>query len=91
MGKNKKFADSLTTRSKNGLTGFFGDPDILYQPEKIAVGRDRLTLARNIGLKSLQEITFLLFRFGYIGDIKKWLGIKKYNHHWFFSCCCLVN
>ena len=46
---DKKFADSLSTRSKNGLTGAFGDKDIIYQPERIAAGRDRLTLARNIG------------------------------------------
>jgi len=46
---DKKFADSLSTRSKNGLAGAFGGPDIIYQPERIAAGRDRLTLARNIG------------------------------------------
>ena len=73
MKTNKKFKDMLSTRSKNGLIGCFGDRDIICQPEKIAAGRDRLTLARNIGPKSLQEIAFKLIRFGYIDDIDKWL------------------
>ena len=70
----KNFKDMLSTRSKNGLTGAFGDPDIIYQPERIAAGRDRLTLARNIGAKSLQEIALLLYEFGYIDDVEMWLG-----------------
>jgi hypothetical protein len=68
-----KFTNSLTTRAKNGLTGAFGDSNIIYQPERIAAGRDKLTLARNIGKKSLQEIAEALYEFGYIDDIEKWL------------------
>jgi hypothetical protein len=68
------FAENLSTRCKNGLTGCFGDPDIIYQPEKIASGRDRLYLARNIGPKSLQEIAELLHKFGFVGNPDKWIG-----------------
>ena len=70
---NKKFADSLSTRCKNGLIGCFGDGDIICQPERIAAGRDRLTLARNIGKKSLREIAFALYKFGCIDHVEKWL------------------
>ena len=73
---NTKFADALSTRAKNGLTGAFGDPNIINQPERIAAGRGRLTRARNIGPKTLQEIGLLLFRYGYINDTDKWLGSK---------------
>ena len=73
---NKTFADSLSTRCKNGLMGCFGDRDIIYHPEKIATGRDKLTFARNIGRKSLQEIAFNLFNYGFIDDIDKWLGVR---------------
>ena len=66
-----KFTNSLTTRAKNGLTGCFGDVDIIYQPEKIAAGRNKLTLARNIGPKSLKEIALLLHNFCYIDDVEK--------------------
>ena len=68
-----KFADQLSTRCKNGLIGCFGDGNIIYQPEKIAAGRERLTLARNIGPKSLQEIALGLYQFEYIDDIEEWL------------------
>ena len=68
---NKKFANSLSTRCKNGLIGCFGDGDIIYQPERIAAGMDRLTLARNIGRKSLKEIALLLYELGFIDDIEK--------------------
>ena len=56
MNKNKSFADSLSTHGKNGLIGCLEDADIIYQPEKVAEGRAKLTLARNIGVKSLKEI-----------------------------------
>ena len=72
MNKNKLFADGFSTRIKNGLIGCFGDTDIIYQPEKIAEGRDKLTLARNIGSKSLKEIALLIYKFCYIDDIDKW-------------------
>ena len=68
-----KFAESLSTRTKNGLIGCFGDGDIIYQPEKIAAGRDKLTRARNIGAKGLQEIALGLYKFGYIDDPESWL------------------
>ena len=54
-------------------TGAFGDPNIIYQPEKIAVEMDRLTLARNIGPKPLKEIALLLYDFYFIDDVQKWL------------------
>ena len=71
----KTFKDMLSTRSKNGLTGAFGDPNIIYQPDRIAAGRDKLTLARNIGPKSLQEIAEALYLFEYIE--KKHAGYQK--------------
>jgi hypothetical protein len=55
------FKDMLTTRVKNGLIGCFGDGDIINQPERIAAGREKLTLARNIGSVSLREISGLLY------------------------------
>ena len=70
----KTFADMLSTRAKNGLAGAFSGPDIIYQPERIASGRDKLTRPRNIGAKSLQEIAFALCKFGCIDDIEKWLN-----------------
>ena len=72
----KKFKDMLSTRAKNGLIGCFGDGDIINQPERTAAGRDKLTFARNIGRKSLQEIAFNLFNYGFIDDIDKWLGVR---------------
>ena len=63
--ENKLFAKELTTRCKNALIGRFGDDKIITQPEKIAANRKRLTLARNIGAKSLQEIAEALHKFGY--------------------------
>ena len=69
----KQFKDMLSTRAKNGKIGAFGDSDIIHKPGKIAAGRDRLTLARNIGTKSLQEIAELLYQFGYIQCFEKWL------------------
>ena len=70
----KNFKDMLSTRSKNGLIGCFGDGDIINQPERISAGRERLTLARNIGSKSLQEIASNLFKYGFIDDIDNWLN-----------------
>ena len=72
MNKNKSFADSLSTRGKNGLIGCLEDADIIYQPEKVSEGRAKLTLARNIGVKFLKEIAFALHKFGCIDDIDKW-------------------
>ena len=69
----KKFKDMLSTRCKNGLIGCFGDGDIINQPQRIAAGRDKLTLARNIGPKSLREIAEILHKFHYIEDYDKWL------------------
>jgi hypothetical protein len=69
----KNFADMLSTRSKNGLVGCFGDKDIINQPERIAAERDKLKLARNIGPKSLREIAFDLRMLGYIKDIELWI------------------
>ena len=69
----KKLKDCLSTRTKNGLIGCFGDENIINQPERIAAGRGRLTLARNIGPKSLKEIATYLYELGYIDDIDKWL------------------
>ena len=74
MKTNKTFAGELTTRCKNGLIGCFGDRDIIYLPGRIAAGRDKLTLARSIGPKSLREIAGALHKFGYIDDIRCWLG-----------------
>jgi len=64
----------LSTRSKNGLSQCFGSK-VLEQPERIAAGRVKLTLARNIGPKSLKEIAKLLYEFRYIDDIDKWLCV----------------
>ena len=69
---DKTFADSLSTRCKNGLIGCFGDRDIIYHPERVAAGRDKLTLARNIGPVSLREIALALFKYGCIDDIENW-------------------
>jgi len=68
-----KFVNELSTRCKNGLIGRFGDRAIIYQPKRIAAGRDKLTLARNIGPKSLREIAWALYKFGYIDDPGLWL------------------
>ena len=58
---------------KNDLTGAFGDPDIINQPERIAAGRDKLTRARNIGAVSLGEIASNLYKYGFINNIDEWL------------------
>jgi hypothetical protein len=77
VSKNKQFANELSTRCKNGLTGCFGDSYIIYQPGRIASGRGKLTLARNIGPKSLREIAGALYKFGYIENPVHWFGIKE--------------
>ena len=79
MRANKKFAAGLSARAKNGLIGCYGDRDIIYQPEKTVAGRDRLTLARNIGAKSLHEIAFLLCKYGFIDNIEKWFHAYSTN------------
>ena len=76
QNKNSPFGSALSTRCKNGLIGCYGDRDITNTPEKIAAGRGRLTLARNIGAKGLQEIARALNKLGYIEDIKMWLQGK---------------
>ena len=60
----------LPTRS------LLGGSQIINTPEKIAAGRGKLTLARNIGVKGLQEIARALNKLGYIEDIKMWLQGK---------------
>ena len=79
MDTYKSFADSLSTRCKNGLVGCFGDGDIINQPERIAAGRDKLKLARSIGPKSLKEIAWALFEFRYIDNPEMWLEIINLN------------
>ena len=69
----KTFKDTLSTRCKNGLIGCVGDGDIINQPQRITAGRDKLTLARNIGPKSLREIADILHILLYIEDYEKWL------------------
>ena len=71
--KNEKFADGLSTRCKNGLIGCFGDGDIINKPQRITAGRDKLTLARNIGPKSLREVADILHILHYIENRDKWL------------------
>jgi hypothetical protein len=79
MKKNNEkisFVDSLSTRSKNGIARCFGR-DALDTPEVIAAGRGRLALARNIGIKSLQEIASLLSKYGYIDNIDEWISERE--------------
>lgn len=71
--KSSPFAGALSTRCRNGLVGCFGDSDIINKPEKIAAGKARLILARNIGDVGLKEIAVALNKFGYIDDIDTWL------------------
>ena len=73
METNKKFADELSTWSKNGLSRIFG-PQILDTPEVIAgLGMEPLEMAIGLGPKSLEEIAWALHKHGYIDDIEQWL------------------
>jgi hypothetical protein len=72
---SKSFADSLSTRCKNGLIGCLGDNDVICQPEKIAAGSKRLTLARNIGPRSIKEIALLLYEFYILMILMNGLGL----------------
>ena len=68
----KKFADMLSTWSKNGLSRLYGR-DILEKPEVIAgIGVSGLEQAIGLGPKSLKEIALLLYNFCYIDDVGKW-------------------
>ena len=72
-GPTLSFPRGKSTRNKNGFIGCFGDRDIINHPERIVAGRDRLTLARNIGAVSLGEIASNLYKYGFINDINNWL------------------
>ncbi|MFC1819436.1 hypothetical protein ACFL0B_10200 [Thermodesulfobacteriota bacterium] len=67
------FPCTLSTRCQNALIGCFDDSDIIYQPERIAAEREKLTLARNICPISLREIAEALWKLGYIDKIFKWM------------------
>jgi len=70
-----KFKDSLSARSKNGISRCFG-PQYLDTPEVIAeAGSARLQRTNEIGSKSLQEIAELLYNFEYIGCSYGWLAL----------------
>ena len=73
METSKKFADGLSTWSKNGLVRLFGR-DVLKEPEVIAgLGMEPLKMAIGLGPKSLHEIAWALYGFGYIDDIEQWM------------------
>ena len=75
--KNTSFADSLSTRSKYGLARCFGmyGRDIIHKPEVIAeAGMAKLERTVQLGKKSFQEIAEVLYEFGYIDDVERWLG-----------------
>jgi hypothetical protein len=74
METNKKFADELSTWSKNGLSRLFGR-DVLKEPEVIAgIGIVVLEQAIGLGPKSLGEIAEALYKSGYIDDPVRWLA-----------------
>ena len=80
MDTNKTFSDELSTWSKNGLSRLYGK-DILKKPEVIAgIGMAALEQAIGLGPKSLQEIAFFLFEYGFIDDIDKWTNNKTLEH-----------
>jgi hypothetical protein len=67
------FADTLSVRSKNGLTRCFGSA-VLGRPEVIATADSaRLKMTVQLGPKSLREIAERLFQLGYIDDRERWL------------------
>ena len=68
----KTFKDCLSTRSINALARCLGR-DALDHPEVIVAGRARLYRAVGLGPKSLRETAELLYEFGYIDDVEKWL------------------
>ena len=81
---NNAFKDSLSTRSKNGLSRCFGS-QVLDTPEVIAeAGMARLRLAVGLGHKSLQEIALALYEFCYIDEVDKF-DISKLKDDNYFS------
>ena len=69
----KTFKDRLSWLSKNGISRCFGRL-ALDTPEVIVeAGSARLQRTNEIGSKSLQEISELLYDYKYIDDPEKWL------------------
>lgn len=64
----------LSVRSQRGLTDYFKDEDILANPRKVAeTSAKDLLRCRNIGRKTIREISFALHKLGYIKNVNDWL------------------
>jgi hypothetical protein len=69
------FMQRLSARSRNCLSLYFGGDQIFFDPERIvALGRAGLLRYKNLGKKSVDEISAVLEELGYIKDIEKWYG-----------------
>ncbi len=74
------FKFSLSVRTKNCLINYFNDNSIYYDPQRIAeTGYAKLSRTKNMGHKSLIELSQKLQEFGYIKDADRWIekGVKK--------------
>ncbi|MBW2246451.1 MAG: hypothetical protein JRF62_04505 [Deltaproteobacteria bacterium] len=67
----------LSTRCQNCLINYFGDEDILDKPQKIAeIGLIKLARIKNMGVKSLHELSNALHGLGYFSyeEMITWFG-----------------
>jgi hypothetical protein len=64
----------LSKRTQKVLDNYFKGENILENPQKIAdLGWNRMLKIKNIGRKSLREITFALYDLSYIEYEDEWL------------------
>ncbi len=64
----------LSKRTQKVLNNYFRDENILENPKKIAdLGWETTLKIKNIGRKSIREITFALYDLGFIDYEDEWL------------------
>jgi DNA-directed RNA polymerase alpha subunit len=63
----------LSIRSQNCLRKYFGGNEIFYNPTRIVeLGRTEIRRLKNIGKKSINEISKVLYELGHIKNIEDW-------------------
>ncbi len=67
------FSSHLSARSRNALQLYFNDENIIDDPDTVAkLGRKKLSTIRNLGIKSVEEISKILYKLGCIKDPDSW-------------------
>ncbi len=80
---DKTFMDSLSVRASNCIIDYYYDRETFGGPKQIAdTGYAKLSFVRNMGHKTLDEISIALEKFDYIKNAEIWVsegkrGMKK--------------